>query len=206
MSIKIDRLLARAVSIVFHPLNMPTYGLIFIFSAGSYLSLLPYEAKKMITLVVGINTLVLPLIMIPLFRRFGIIKSIHMPSHRERLVPIMFTLIPYIFSFYFLRKLPIPGVVPLYMLAVSATVVLTLFVTIWWKISIHMVAVGGFSALVFVFALLFQADVLVYFIIAILAAGMVGWARLTLKAHNPPQIYTGFVLGWATMMGVLMLL
>ncbi len=129
-----------------------------------------------------------------------------MPNNRERLVPIVFTLIPYFFSFYFLRKLPIPGVVPMYMLAASVTIVLTLIVTIWWKISIHMVGIGGLAGLIFSFSLLFQAEVLVFLVLTIFVAGLVGWARLTLKAHNPPQVYTGFVLGWATMMGVLMLL
>lgn len=194
------------VSVIFHPLNIPTYGLIFIFSVGSYVSLLPFEAKKLITLVIGINTLVLPLVMIPLFYRLGIIKSIHMPNHKERLVPIVFTLIPYAFSFYFLRKLPIPSIVPLYMLAATATVVLTLVVTIWWKISIHMVGIGGLTGLVFAFALILQADVIVYLALSFFVAGIVAWARLWLKAHNPAQVYTGFLLGWLTMVCVLLLL
>lgn len=194
------------VSVIFHPLNIPTYGLIFIFSVGSYVSLLPFEAKKLITLVIGINTLVLPLVMIPLFYRLGIIKSIHMPNHKERLVPIVFTLIPYAFSFYFLRKLPIPSIVPLYMLAATATVVLTLVVTIWWKISIHMVGIGGLTGLVFAFALILQADVIVCLALSFFVAGIVAWARLWLKAHNPAQVYTGFLLGWLTMVCVLLLL
>lgn len=206
MKISPLKLLARMVSVIFHPLNIPTYGLIFIFSVGSYVSLLPFEAKKLITLVIGINTLVLPLVMIPLFYRLGIIKSIHMPNHKERLVPIVFTLIPYAFSFYFLRKLPIPSIVPLYMLAATATVVLTLVVTIWWKISIHMVGIGGLTGLVFAFALILQADVIVYLALSFFVAGIVAWARLWLKAHNPAQVYTGFLLGWLTMVCVLLLL
>jgi membrane-associated phospholipid phosphatase len=204
MKITLQKLLARTVSVIFHPLNAPTYGLIFIFTAGTYVSLLPFEAKKLITLVIGINTLVLPLVMIPLFHRLGIIKSIHMPDHKERLVPIVFTLIPYAFSFYFLRKLPIPNIVPLYMLAATATVVLTLIVTIWWKISIHMVGIGGLAGLVFAFALIYQANVLVFLVLSFLFAGIVAWARLSLKAHNPAQVYSGFLLGWLTMVCVLL--
>jgi hypothetical protein len=206
MNDKIVKLLARIVSVIFHPLNAPTLGLIFIFTSGTYVSLLPFEAKKLITLVVFINTLVLPLIMIPLFQRLGIIKSIHMADHRERLVPIVFTLIPYAFSFYFLRKLPIPGVVPVYMLAASITLVLTLMVTIWWKISIHMVGMGGITGLVFAFSFFFHIDALAIQVLAVFFSGIVAWARLSLKAHSPGQVYAGFILGCITMVSIMLLL
>jgi hypothetical protein len=206
MNDKVIKVLARIASVVFHPLNAPTLGLVFIFTSGTFISLLPFEAKKLITLVVFINTLVLPLIMIPLFQRLGIIKSIHMADHRERLVPIVFTLIPYAFSFYFLRKLPIPGVVPIYMLAASITLIFTLIITIWWKISIHMIGMGGITGLIFAFAINFHIDALALQIMAILFSGIVAWARLSLKAHSPWQVYSGFILGCLIMVSIMLLL
>lgn len=185
---------------------MPTLGLIFIYSSGTYISLLPYEAKRVILIVIAINTFALPLIMIPLFHRLGIIKSIHMELHRERIFPLAFTLIPYIFSFYFLKQLPIPSIISAFMLGAMVLVAISLIVSIWWKISIHMVGVGGMVGFIFAFSLRLYTDVLTYIIIAIVVTGLVAWARLQLNSHKPSQVYGGFLVGGLIMFFSLFLL
>jgi membrane-associated phospholipid phosphatase len=200
------RTLAHIVSAIFHPLVMPTVGLLFIFWLTTNVILLPLDAKRIILIIVGINTFVLPLLMIPLFYRLHLIKSIQMHSHRERIIPMAFTLIPYIFSFYFLNRLPIVAEIPNFMLGASITIAIALIVSIWWKISIHMVGVGGIAGLFFALSLRFYVDVTWLIIAAVIIAGWVACARLALNAHKPSQVYIGFFIGWITIATTLLLL
>jgi hypothetical protein len=190
--------LASIVSVLLHPMLMPTYGLLIIFHTNNSLFLLPFEAKRIIFIIVAINTLALPLLMIPLFHRLTIIKSIQMHSHRERIIPLAFTIIPYIFSYFFLQKLPIVSEVSLFMLGASIAIAITLAITIWWKISIHMVGIGGVTGLLFALSQKLYVDINWYLMGVIILAGIVAWARLALHSHKPSQVYMGFVLGSVT--------
>jgi len=187
---------ARIVSILLHPLFMPVYGLLIIFQTnGSIMLQMPYEAKRIILVIVAINTLLLPVLVLPIFRGMNIVKSLQMQNHRERILPISFALISYIFSFYFLKRLPILNEISMFMLGATLAVLASLIISVWWKVSIHMIGIGGVVGLTF--ALTFSAYFCVfpYLILSILLAGVVAWARLHLNTHSPAQVYTGFGIG-----------
>ncbi|MDD3568779.1 MAG: hypothetical protein PHT92_10300 [Bacteroidales bacterium] len=201
-----SKYIAHTISVLLHPMLMPTYGLLAIFVTNNSMFLLPYDAKRIILVVVAINTLALPLLTIPLFNRMGIIKSIQMHEHRERIIPIAFTLVPYIFSFYFLKRLPIPSEVSLFMLGASINLAIALVVSIWWKISLHMIGIGGLVGLFFALSTRIYFEITTYLIAAVAIAGIVAWARLRLNTHNPPQVYVGFILGWISVASTILLL
>ncbi|MFP4556482.1 MAG: hypothetical protein ACLFNU_06395 [Bacteroidales bacterium] len=187
---------AQVVSILFHPLIMPSLGLLYLLTFGSSVFMLPYEAKRVIVIIVAINTLALPLLMIPLFYRLNVVKSLQMHSHRERLIPLAFTLIPYIFSFYFLTRLPIVNEIPGFVLGATITLALAFIVSIWWKISLHMIGIGGIAGMLFALSYRFSVDVVWHLVIVIVVAGILAWARLAANAHKPVQVYTGFITSW----------
>lgn len=193
-----SKVFANIISVILHPLLMPTFGLLLILSSGSNIFILPYEARRIILMIVAINTLALPLLLIPLFFKLDIIKSVRMHEHRERIIPLAFTLVPYLFSYYFLNRLPIMGEIPNFLMGASIAIGIALIVSIWWKISIHMIGIGGIAGLLFALTQSFFYDIFWYLIIAIILAGLVAWARLEVNAHKPAQVYGGFLLGWVT--------
>ena len=81
----------------------------------------------------------------------------------------------------------------------AALGVLTLTISHFWKISMHMIGVSGFATLL-VFA--FGPGVWWTF----LALPLVAWARLHRKKHTPTQLLAGALLGMGVTAGVLMLL
>lgn len=190
------KLIARIVSVLLHPLIMPVYGLLVIFQTnGDVMLQIPFQAKRVLLAVVAINTLVLPILVLPVFRKMNIIKSLQMESHRERILPILFTLIPYIFSFYFLMRLPILSEISLFMLGATLAVLAALVISIWWKISIHMIGIGGLVGLTLALTYNIQYSELPYLILSIMLSGIVAWARLHLNMHSPSQVYAGFGIG-----------
>ena len=80
--------LAQAFTWFFHPLLMPTAGVIILMFADSYLSYIPMEAKRMLIILTGIGTFILPALMIPLFVLQGWVSSIYLDKRRERLYPL----------------------------------------------------------------------------------------------------------------------
>jgi membrane-associated phospholipid phosphatase len=58
-----------------------------------------------------------------------------------------------------------------------------------------MVGIGGLAGLIGYMIVHMQINLEFYLILTILAAGLVGTARLILGAHKPFEIYTGFLIG-----------
>lgn len=83
---------------------MPSLGLFLIFQAGTHLSYIPFEAKRIIFLTVFVSTCILPVSILPLLYQFRMIKSFNMETPRERLLPVFFTGFFYYLGFMLLKK------------------------------------------------------------------------------------------------------
>ena len=68
-----------------------------------------------------------------------------------------------------------------------------------------MVGWGGIVGLVLSLSLRFSTDLMLFLILAILVSGCIGFARLRLNAHNPLQVYAGFLVGFLTVLTVYIL-
>lgn len=192
------------ISVVCHPMLMPAYGLLILFNSGTFISFIPYQAKKYIFLIVLICTVLLPLSFIPFYLFRKIIDDIHMRSNRERIVPLLVNSLFFYLGYLFLSKLQLPPLIKSYMLACAATVFLGLLVSIWWKISLHMLGIGGLIGAVILFSYRLDVDLRTIWMVLILFAGLTGYARLRLDAHDALQVYSGFLLGFGTVSAILL--
>lgn len=190
--------LAKIFSILFHPLLIPTIGIFILFNSGSVLEYLPLQAKKIILLVVGVSTFILPLTFVPFFIFQRIIKNIQMENNKERIIPFFVTSVLYFFCFYLLNRIGTPQTISIFILAASITVAILFLISFRWKISAHMMGIGGLTGALI--AVSFRLNVnLDYFVIsAVLASGLIGFSRLKLATHSPQQIYIGWLIGVCT--------
>jgi membrane-associated phospholipid phosphatase len=81
------------------------------------------------------------------------------------------------------------------MIGAAASVLTALIVNFFWKISAHMIGMGGLCGTLICISIKLQTDMLAFLLIAIIFSGLVGASRILLKAHNPSQIYIGFFVG-----------
>jgi hypothetical protein len=200
-----QKILPTIISILFHPMLIPVYGLLILFNSGTFISFIPYEAKKFIFLIVLICTVLLPASFIPFYLFRKIINDIHMSTNRERIVPLLINSLFFYLGYVFLNKLQIPPLIKSYMLACAVTVSLAMLVSIRWKISLHMLGIGGLVGAVIIFSYRLGVDLRTIWMILILFAGITGYARLQLNSHNSSQVYTGFLLGFASVSAVLLI-
>jgi membrane-associated phospholipid phosphatase len=197
-----EKRIASIVSYVTHPMLIPILGLLVISNSGTYAADLDHRFTQFIYLSVFIFTLVLPASLIPLFFYSGLAKNIHFSERRERLIPLYITLIFYLAAYFLIKKLPISMVYQRFLFAACLSMLFLLGISYFWKISAHLVGWGGLIGLVLSLSLRFSTDLMLFLIIGILLAGGIGFARLKLNAHNPLQVYAGFLLGFLTVLTV----
>ena len=195
----------KAISYLFHPLLIPSLGMLVLFNSGTYLSYLPFDMKKWILLIVFLLTYVVPLTFIPFFLYQKVIMNIQMGSRRERYVPLAVSLLLYTFCFYLIRRISIPHMYHSMILSSLLSILATMLITIRYKISIHMVGAGGLVALIGFLAFNLKVDLQFYLGISVLLAGLIGMARIYLKAHTPDEVYTGFLTGFTVVLLTLIL-
>jgi len=187
---------SKVLSTLFHPLLIPTIGLFLIFNLGGHFAYLPFEHKRAVYIIVLLSTCALPLTLIPLFLLTGIIKSVYMRERKERIFPTLATGGFYLLGYFFLSKIEIvPAFIQAFMLATIVTICIALAITFFWKISMHMIGIGGLTGALLALSLRFDLDIWIAFSCVLLISGLLGSSRLYLKAHTPLQVHAGFALG-----------
>ncbi len=195
---------AKIISYIFNPLLMPSLGLLMIFNSGTYLSYLPFEAKRLIFLVIFSGTFIIPASFIPIFIYFKIINEVEVESASQRIIPLVLTGVIYFCTFYMLRAMPVPFI-NIFILSTMMCILINAIIIIKWKISSHLIGIGGLTGLAIGLFIRMNADIAYFLIALILIAGFLGYARLRLRMHTPAQIYTGFLLGFAIVCTMMLL-
>lgn len=196
---------ASVISILFHPLLMPTLGLMLLLNSGSYVSLLDPAAKRAILFVMALGTLVFPLMMLPIFFYRNLVMNQKGTVMEERWIPRIIILILYIITCIYFLRLPLHRMIQGYVLAVTATMALLTLISIWMQISLHTAGLGGVVGLIIALIIYFGTQLEGFLLIALLAGGLVGTARLLEGAHRPSEVYSGFVVGFVSVFTVLLL-
>lgn len=193
--------LAKAFSVIFHPLLIPAYTVLLWFNMDIYISLLiPYQFKVFIFGIVIITTILFPGLFIMMMVRRKIIGSLQMETKEERIYPMAITAIFFFLCYYMLKQLQISSFFSLFFIGTSFLVIISLMITFFYKISIHMVGLGGMMGAFTGMSLLMGINAVNLIIIILFIAGITATSRLILKAHEPLQVYSGFILGTAVMM------
>ena len=198
---------ARAISVILQPLLIPTYGFIILFGMNTVFSLSINPSQKwMIMSVVFLTTILFPAIMIFFLMKMGVISSLNLRSRQERVLPFLITGIFYYLVYYMLKQLQISPIYSYFMIGTTFVIVVAMIINFFWKISIHMISMGGMLGAFLGLSFVMMIDLTPLLLLIIFASGLVGFARLQLNAHTPAQVYSGFVAGFALMLGLFILL
>jgi len=188
--------IAKTISIVFSPLIIPTLGVLILFNVNTFIAqTIPLQAKTFIILIIFINTAIVPLFAVLLMKRFGLIGNLLLYDRNERLLPLIAAVFLYFFTYYILRQANVPSLLHFYFLGATFLVIISLFITLKWKISLHMASMGGLTGLLLSTAFLLRIDINFLIISTIIVSGLVGSSRLKLNSHSISQVFAGYILG-----------
>lgn len=197
--------LAKWISIILHPLLMPTIGVIIFLNSGLHISYFPWEIKKLIYLMVFLGTFLIPVSLIPFFLYRKIIFNVEMKGRKERFLPMFITTIFYFFTYYIFVRIQVSHILQLFILASAISVMAGFLTTLKWKISAHLIGIGGLTGGVIALAFKYYLDLELILMILFLVTGLLAWARLKLNSHNQAQVYAGYFTGLIIMLLTILL-
>ena len=210
----ISRFLAYFFSVIFHPLLMLTYMLIILVLVNPYLF-----AGSMIMnidvfiLTVFASTFLLPAFAVFLMSALGLVSSIELKDKQDRIGPYILTGVFYLWIFINVLNWPdVPLAFKIFSLGATIGLFVAFFVNLFSKVSMHATGMGGLLGMVVITMLKFsyqnftlqlgdtavQMSMHTVLMLVILFCGIVGTARLFLGAHEPRDLYGGFIIGFGT--------
>jgi hypothetical protein len=187
---------ARTISVICHPLLMPLYGIIIIFSAPTLFGYLPFGVKKILVLIVLISNVLLPLSLFPFFRHKSGINSQADENRKVRSIPLMMTTLFYLMTSLIIMRFQVPVFLKTYLFGTFFVSLTITAINFWWKISIHSAGTGVLTALILILSFEMYTSLEWYLIPVVITGGLVLSSRLKLNLHNPQQVWFGFLTGF----------
>lgn len=157
--------------------------------------LTPLDNKLRITFVVFMFSFVFPVVNILVLYKLKRIPSITLSERKDRTYPYIVTALFYFGLFYLLMDVNIWPSIKLFIIGGGLAILLTALINLKYKISAHLVGLGGLLGILISVSYLIKFNMTPYYLLVILAAGITASARLSLKEHEPAQLYLGFLLG-----------
>ncbi len=195
---------AEILSVVFHPLFIPLYGLLIIYSSPTLLSFIPLPVKRMILVLVVANNVLLPIALAIVLYARGAIASIHARGRNERVLLLTFALLMYSLTSFVLLRIQVPNLFKAYLVSIAVVTLVTLLITVRYRISMHAIGFGGLIVLVMFMIALYHISMVWQLFAVVLAGGAVMSSRIYLEDHSPAEVWSGLFTG-AAVMGVSLL-
>ena len=210
----LTRAAAYFISVIFHPLFVPTYMLVLLLLINPYnFGVSNISDGGFLVAQVVLTTILFPLFSMFMLKQLDFISSIELKKREERIAPFMIIGMFYIGLAVFFIKTPsqIPNVLSITFLGATIALWISFIINLFTKVSVHTVGAGGLLGMVIIGMFHFEytefyikLGSLGYFNIKmkillmafILVAGLVGTSRLILKAHSTEQIYLGYFVGF----------
>ena len=187
-------LTARVVSMVLTPFYLPVVGILAIFFF-SYLSMFPWQAKLSYVFLVYAFTVLIPTLLIHLYRQYHGWTLIQLGQRERRMVPYVISILCYFTCFYIMNILHLPHMLTSILMVALIIQILCAIINVWWKISTHTAAIGGVTGSLIAFSLLFNFNPMWWLCLTLIVSGMVGSSRMILRQHSLEQVASGFFLG-----------
>lgn len=211
------RVMARVISYMFHPLFLFYYLVLLAFAMDRYGYRMDDPRAIQVMLMMTFFILVMfPLLSTIMFRALGLIPDWDMRDKRDRIGPLIATLIFYIWFFVNVKNnVAIPDSLRFVSLGGAMSLGLAFFINNFSRISLHAVGAGAFlmaiillvfhtqaSTFVFTLPLIGSYRVSTIFVVflALPMMGSIGSARMYLGAHTAEDVFGGYLVGIFSML------
>jgi hypothetical protein len=156
-------------------------------------------------LIIFLMTFAIPVLGISFLRIFGNISSFKMEDRRERIYPFFFTSLFYLivtYLFYSKTRISLDDNLLKILIIVDALVVISAAITIFYKISVHSLAVSGIVGILLPLNRVAVDNSLFYpTLLLVVIGGAVMSSRLKLNAHTTGEVLLGAAVGLVVGLG-----
>ncbi|MCF6346794.1 MAG: hypothetical protein L3J20_00645 [Flavobacteriaceae bacterium] len=187
----------KLISYVFHPLLFSSIG------SFIYLLLTPKNILKrqeyIILAIIFMSTYILPIFLLVLLKKLNLIETYLLKTIEERKFPILFFIILSFMVGNLLLNIKVVNLLAYSFFGIALALAITyiLFNT-KIKTSLHTLGIGGVLGFVIIMSYEYQLNFNLIIALLFILSGLISVARLKLNAHQPKEVYIGFLLGMIT--------
>lgn len=198
--------LCHILSWVFVPLMMPLYGTLLLFTE-SPLAFTPYSTRLVVTFVVLGLTAIIPMLLVCLLKRLGLVDDLGLNGRKERQIPYIISIVTLgLTAGYFMMK-HAPIWAAMFFAGGAVGGLVNLIVNFKWKISAHSAGIAGVVAMLVRLGegVLPAPGILWWIMVSVLVAGALGSARVWLGRHTIMQVLAGYAVGFLSVYFMMMI-
>ncbi len=189
---------ARIISLIFNPFYLPLVGIALVLTF-TFMIDFPIEYKLILLGVVYLLTVLIPTMLIFIYRIFRKWTLQELGQKRHLVVPYAISIACYTLCVWLLYNNNVFHDIIVVVIAALLIQVVTIIINFWWKVSIHTAAIGGVSGALMAFGLyLNNFNPIWWLTLSIFLAGLMGTARMILRQHSLGQVVTGYFVGIVT--------
>lgn len=196
------QIMAKFISVILHPVFMPLISCLFLYYLlpQSFTSVKPKVLSGWVGMMV-INTIIFPIIMILLLKGLGFIKSIYLRDVKERVIPLIGTMVFYFWPYLVAKNVAAPEAAKILLLGNFWGIVVVFIITIFFKISMHTSGIGSLLGFIVVLMILSQSFFLIPLLLVVLMIAIIFWARYAVSAHTMRELWMGLLVGVVAQFG-----
>jgi hypothetical protein len=154
-----------------------------------------YQFKKWFIQLL-LYTVVLPFVLILLFRIFGMISNAMMYQPRDRVPPLLATIVFYFIAYnFFVSHYNFPVLFKTLLLGCCCAIIIVFVVNFFYKVSVHTTAAAILPGICISLMLNESLAIILPLLLALLVAAIVGLIRWVLGIHTIGQILLGYAIG-----------
>lgn len=197
---KVLKFLANLISIICHPVFMPVVMAFVLYkiNTSSFSNISDQKMYQWLG-ILALNTIFFPLVTVFLLKRLNFIESITLKTSKDRIIPLIATMIFYFWAYMVFKNFKPPTIAPqilkIFLLGNFWGIICVFMVNIFKKVSMHAAAAGSMMGILVVVMIISRVNIFVALMVAIVVAGIIGTSRLVLRAHTQGEIGIGYVIG-----------
>ncbi|WP_372948050.1 hypothetical protein [Mariniphaga sp.] len=189
---------AQIISLIFHPVLIPTLGFLLFFNSDFYFSFITWEAKRFVLMVVLFSTGILPLLAMAIFAinpKF----ELSFETGSQRALPLLISSVSYSLGYFLLNKVNAYPVFKIFIIASVLVIVVLLVLSLKWKISSHMAAMGGLTGALLALSFRTGTNPVWAIVLVVVLSGLLATARLRLEKNKLWHLEAGYAVGFVTL-------
>lgn len=207
---------AKTLSLLFHPLLVATYMLIALLLLNPYLfGVNNLSGRLPLVGILLFTTFVMPVFMTFMLRQLDFVTSLKLEERDDRVATYIVTGFFYVsMTIFFMYYYPdMPNAYSAFLLGVTIALFVAFLLNLFLSVSTHAVGMGALVAMLFATIWQFSHGLIVFnlggwgivqinsvllFLIVALFAGLVGTARMKLRAYSTQDLLGSYLIGFLT--------
>lgn len=196
-----EKIAARVIQILFHPLLIPVIGLFILFRTNLYIAFISTQMRETILLSAFFATCLVPAFFIIGLRLYTKHFFNH-PGYPSNSIIYLFTAICYYVGYFYTSMWTLAGFYKAGFLAGTIVLILLSLISIRWNISSFTAGTGAITGLIIAIMLRLGVYDPVLLPAVLMAGGLTGYSRLVLGKNTPAQVYAGYLLGFSILFAI----